>query len=217
MERNEAPEQDLPTVIELKPPDSMFDTGTAVWGPRIKNAVESMITTGCVVILYQKQTLGSLYRNVLRRNLRKNNGLTRDDPGFVEYYKLWTHQLEPADEAGEGKWIVRLRKPNESVNPFFSAENDSRYGRWLVLAEQLVKGEPVEVASETDVRRLAQSFRFSCDRRGYQREGRMLRTVRSANGWTVTRVKGLLKADPAAAKATKEKLRVKKKPLKAKK
>lgn len=190
-------------VIELKPLGVLHDTGSDVWAPKINNAVDQMISTGCVVIIYQRRSLDSLYRNIFRRNQKLNPGKKPGEKGFVEKYKLWTHQIVETNNTGDGKWFVRLCKEGETMNPFYAIENHTRYGHWLVLADKMMNGERVEVKDLKDARRLSQSFRSLSERRGLFRAGRMLRTSMVTSGrrksYLVELVKPLRKKEDVLA------------------
>ncbi len=178
------------SAIELRPL-GMYDTGLQVLKPDVDSAVESMIATGCMVIIYEKKTLMSLYKNVSRRNERANRErLARGEPE-EEVFKLWTHRTQQGPGQGEGRWLVRIRRPGEEFNPFFRQSPDAKYGRWLPLVEQLMAGQEVRVASVYEANRVGQSFRFACDRRGYARQGHMLQRRAEGDGWIVSLAKPL--------------------------
>lgn len=178
--------------IDLRPV-GLYDTGREVLRPDVDSAVESMLATGCEVLVYEKRTLMALYKNVSRRNGRRPEGTVE--------LRLWTHRT--ADPEGEypGRWLIRLRQEDELINPFFTTDQDSQYGRWLPLAEQLMLGQEVRVKSVAEAVRLGQSFRFACDKRGFFRQGRMLRRRKEGREWVVCLAKPLVKSE---AKATKK-------------
>ncbi|WP_404424480.1 hypothetical protein [Nibricoccus sp. IMCC34717] len=175
------------TIVDLRPLGT-YDTGLSVLRPDVDSAVEAMVTTGAMVCIYEKRTLMALYKNVSRRNERR-------PPGSDEV-RLWTHRQPDPDGTFEARWQVRLRQPGELFNPFFSAGQDERYGRWQPLVEKLIAGEIVTVDTLSEVVSLGQSFRLSCDRLGFIRKGRMLRRKKAGRKFEVRLAVPLAKAAP---------------------
>lgn len=164
-------------MTELQLPTAMFDSGDDMVREVAKGAVNNMIATGGVLVVFNKRVLGALFQNVRRRSLV----LVKQGK---EPMKLWTHRTHgPGGEFREGRWMVKIRQEGETINPFYGGEGEHRnYGFWLAQANQLIEGKEIEVASTYEFQRLGQSFRLACDRKGYQREGRVLRRRANDNG-----------------------------------
>jgi len=148
----------------------MFDSGDDMVREVAKGAVNNMIATGGVLVIFNKRVLGAMFQSVRRRSL------VLAEQG-KKTLKLWSHRTHgPCQEFKEGRWLVKIRQEGETINPFYGVEREHRlYGYWLALANQLIEGKEVEVADAYEFQRLGQSFRFACDRKGYYREGRMMR------------------------------------------
>jgi hypothetical protein len=157
-------------MTELQLPIAMFDSGDDMVREVAKGAVNNMIATGGVLVVFNKRVLGAMFQNVRRRSLV----LVKQGK---EPLKLWSHRTHgPCDEFREGRWLVKVRQEGEAVNPFYGGERMHRnYGYWLTMANQLIEGSEVEVADAYEFQRLGQSFRLACDRKGYIRDGRVLR------------------------------------------
>ncbi|MDX2185801.1 MAG: hypothetical protein SFV32_02615 [Opitutaceae bacterium] len=184
------------TVVDLRPV-GMYDTGLNVLRPDVDSAVESMLSTGAMVFIYEKRTLMALYKNVSRRNARLPKGASE--------LKLWTHRSPDPEGMYEARWQIRLRQEGELFNPFFSPDQESQYGRWLPLAEKLILGEPVMVDSVREVQCLGQSFRLACDKRGFVRTGRMLRRKKVGRKYEVSLAVPLVRKEKPAARAARRK------------
>lgn len=181
-------ESKLPeTIVDLRPV-GMYDTGLTVLRPDVDSAVESMLTTGAMVCIYEKRTLMALYKNVSRRNAKL--------PVGAPDLKLWTHKGPDPEGLFEARWQIRLRQPGELFNPFFTSDQESQYGRWLPLAEKLILGETVVVDSVREVQSLGQSFRLACDKRGFLRRGRMLRRSKVGRKYEVSLIAPLNRFEP---------------------
>lgn len=163
-------EQSSVSMTELQVPTAMFDSGDDMVREVAKGAVNNMIATGGVLVIFNKRVLGAMFQSVRRRSLV----LAKQGKKPL---KLWSHRTHgPCDEFREGRWLVKIRQEGETINPFYGMERQHRlYGYWLSMANQLIEGKEIEVADAYEFQRLGQSFRLACDRKGYYREGRMMR------------------------------------------
>jgi hypothetical protein len=209
------------SMTELQVPTAMFDSGDDMVREVAKGAVNNMIATAGTLVIFNKRVLGAMFQSVRRRSL------VLIEQG-KEPLKLWSHRTHgPSAEYREGRWLVKIRQPGEAINPFYGGERQHRhYGFWLAQADQLINGKEIDVASAYEFQRLGQSFRFACDRRGYYRQGRMMRKrPNDKGGFTVYLAKPLrtlaeVEGQARPAKDPKAKTpkpaRVGKKPAKAK-
>lgn len=178
-------------MTELQLPNAMFDSGDDMVREVAKGAVNNMIATGGVLVVFNKRVLGAMFQNVRRRSLV----LAKEGKPTL---KLWSHRTHgPGGEFREGRWLVKIRQEGETINPFYGGEKLHRnYGYWLTLANQLIEGKEVVVADVYEFQRLGQSFRLSCNRRGYVRTGRILRKRPNEDGsFTAYLAKPLQRAD----------------------
>lgn len=170
-------EQGSAPVTELQLPFAMFDSGDDMVREVAKGAVNNMIATGGVLVVFNKRVLNAMFQNVRRRSLV----LAKQGKPLL---KLWTHRTHgPGGEFREGRWLVKIRQEGEEINPFYGGERLHRnYGYWLTLANQLIEGKEIPVKDVYEFQRLGQSFRLTCDRKGYIRDGRVLRKRANEDG-----------------------------------
>jgi len=170
-------DQSSVSITELQVPTAMFDSGDDMVREVAKGAVNNMIATGGVLVIFNKRVLGAMFQSVRRRSLV----LAGQGKSPI---KLWSHRTHaPCEEFREGRWLVKIRQEGETINPFYGMEPQKRlYGYWLALANQLIESKEIDVADAYEFQRVGQSFRLACDRKGYHRDGRMMRKRPNGKG-----------------------------------
>lgn len=191
-------EQSSAPMTELQVPFAMFDSGDDMVREVAKGAVNNMIATGGVLVIFNKRVLGAMFQNVRRRSLV----LAKAGKPLL---KLWSHRTHgPCTEFREGRWLVKIRQEGETINPFYGEEKAHRnYGYWLTLANQLIEGKEIEVADAYEFQRLGQSFRLACNRQGFVRTGRILRKRPNDDGTFTAYLAKPLQKIPEAESAAK--------------